>query len=431
MDINASVARDLPWRALVLGSLTVASIASVAFAASPNVPAAAGYVIHNGESGHCLGVHGGSTARGAAIVAGRCTSDATQLWYAVATTRIGKATYYQYRNGHSGLCLGVQGNSARSTQMIQESCGGTSDHSQFWRNAYIGSPEDKPRFYNFINGHSGMCMGIHGSNIGGNVVQGVCADTPTQTWYTSEGFARSGPGQEKLDTAFDTSHRGQLLHDLRAHRSEVTSNKSFLPHNMEDALNVVISYDSLITYLSRSLGIRKALIQSEVFWEYWKETYADDPADVAVQSWYAYQEAFEAWKSFPLGRSPTPPIGGRDDSSTGISQIHARTAIRARNWAIAHHLISGKLLNAGDWHDMEKVWNQLHDDGTYNISTVPLVLLEGASEVGVTGIRLNYSPRELKAIFARYNGTGPDAAHYGVELYSIYTIFDRYNALSR
>ncbi len=235
----------------------------------------------------------------------------------------------------------------------------------------------------------------------------------------------------RLDTYFTLSLKAQLSKDLNDYRSQVTSNTTGLKHSIDDALDVVIAYDELITNISRSFGLRKALIQSESFWEYWKETALDNLADGLVASWYAYKHAYEAWQKVPVGPAPTPPLGGREDSSTGISQIFARTAIRARNYAVGQGLISGSTLNADDWHVLEDVWNKLHDDGNYNISTVPLVLLEGAAQVGVTGLRLNYSDSELRSIFARYNGTGPDADHYGVEVHGVYKIFDRYNATLR
>ncbi len=194
---------------------------------------------------------------------------------------------------------------------------------------------------------------------------------------------------------------------------------------------MVIAYDELITNLSRSYGVRKALIQSSVFWEYWKQTPADNLADTLVLAWYAYRHAYEAWQQVPVGPPPTPPVGGREDSSTGIAQIFAATAIRARNWAVGRGLISGTLLDADDWKVFEQVWNSLHDDGNYNISTVPLVLFEGGDQVGVAGIRLNYSATELRKLFARYNGTGAAADHYGQELYGVYQILESYNAQRR
>jgi peptidoglycan hydrolase-like protein with peptidoglycan-binding domain len=236
---------------------------------------------------------------------------------------------------------------------------------------------------------------------------------------------------DRLDTYLNLGLKSQLSKDLNDYRSRVTSNTTGLKHSMDEALDVVIAYDELITNVSRSFGVRKALIQSESFWEYWKETPLDNLADGLVLSWYVYKHAYEAWLKVPVGPPPTPPVGGRDDSSTGISQIFGRTAIRARNYAVAQGLISGSMLNADDWHVLEDVWNKLHDDGNYNISTVPLVLFEGAAQIGVTGLQLNYSDSELRSIFARYNGTGPDADHYGVEVHGVYKIFDKYNAMLR
>ncbi|TCO62900.1 hypothetical protein EV192_1021040 [Actinocrispum wychmicini] len=236
---------------------------------------------------------------------------------------------------------------------------------------------------------------------------------------------------ERLDTYFDASLRPQVSHDLNAYSETVTSNKTGLKHSVDEALDVVVAYDELITNLSRSYGVRKALIQSEVFWEYWKETPLDNVADGLVISWYAYKISYEAWEKFPLGPPPTPPLVVREDSSTGIAQIFAATAIRARNWAMGQGLISGTPYNAEDWHVVYNVWNSLHDDGNFNVSSVPLVLFEGAAQVGVPGLRLNYDVSELRKIFARYNGTGADADHYGAELEGVYQIFETYNASRR
>jgi peptidoglycan hydrolase-like protein with peptidoglycan-binding domain len=236
---------------------------------------------------------------------------------------------------------------------------------------------------------------------------------------------------ERLDTYFNAAQRPQLATDLKAYADTVTSNKTGLKHSVDEAIDVVVAYDELITNLSRSFGVRKAMIQSGVFWEYWKQTPADDVADGLVVSWYAYKIAFEAWQQVPIGPAPTPPVVVHEDSSTGIAQIFAGTSIRARNWALGQGLIAGTPLDAGDWHVVYAVWNSLHDDGNYNVATVPLALFEGAAAIGVTGLRLNYTDTELQRIFARYNGTGPDADHYGVELHGVYRIFEAYNAALR
>lgn len=234
-----------------------------------------------------------------------------------------------------------------------------------------------------------------------------------------------------LDTYFDPGHRPELDNALIAYSELVESNKFLLKHSERESLDVVVAYDELITNLSRSYGVRKALIQAEVYWEYWKQTPEDDLADSGVQSWYAYKRAFEAWQSVPIGPPPTPPLHGREDCSTGISQIFAATAIRARNWAVGAGLVPGPPYNGSDWHVVADVWQRLHDDGNVNISTVPLVLFENAAVEGISGPRLTYTDTELRAIFARYNGTGSEAELYGRELLGVYRVFDGFNARLR
>lgn len=235
---------------------------------------------------------------------------------------------------------------------------------------------------------------------------------------------------DRLDTHFDNAYRGQLSEDLNAYRSQVTLNTRFPKHSMDEALDVVIVYDELITNVSRSFGVRKALIQSVVFWEYWNQALDDNAGDALVQSWYAYKHIYEAWEKVPIGDPPPPPLP-IDDCSTGIAQIFARVAIRTRNYAVTQGLISDNWLNADDWHIVEDVWNKLHDDGNYNISTALLVLFEGAAQTG-RGLRLNYSGSELRSIFTRYNDSEADeVTQYGVEVYGVYRIFEMYNARIR
>jgi hypothetical protein len=235
----------------------------------------------------------------------------------------------------------------------------------------------------------------------------------------------------RLDTYFDNDLRPTLSQNLVAYGKTVPSNTVGLKHSVDEAIEAVVAYDELITNLSLSYGVRKALIQSEVFWEYWKQTPADDVADGLVVEWYAYKIVYEAWERLPVGPAPTPPLVVREDASTGIAQIFAATAIAARNWAMDVGLIPGGRLDGGDWHVVYDVWNSLHDDGNYNIATVPLALFQGAAAVGVQGLRLDYGADELHRIFARYNGTGDGADQYGGELYGVYQIFEALNATRR
>ncbi|WP_432944218.1 glycoside hydrolase domain-containing protein [Kribbella sp. CA-253562] len=235
----------------------------------------------------------------------------------------------------------------------------------------------------------------------------------------------------KLDTFFDPSHRPGMDHDFVEYSKSVTSNQDNLLHNESEAIDVIVAYDEQITNLARSYGVRKAFVQSEIYWEFWKQSLEDPIKDSLVLAFYAYMHAHEAWMENPIGPAPTPPLGGAEDCSTGIAQIFAATAIRGRNWAYNEGLIPGPPLNGEDWHVVEQVWNSLHDDGTYNVASVPLVLFEGAENVGITGRRLDYTDDELKAIFARYNGSGEGAQMHGREVFGVYQIFESYNARLR
>lgn len=186
-----------------------------------------------------------------------------------------------------------------------------------------------------------------------------------------------------------------------------------------------------MTSLSRAFGIRKALIQTVAFWEYWKQTPEDPIADVLVAGWWNYREAFEVWQENHIGLPPQPPIGASDDSSTGFAQIFAATAISSHNWSLEQGLVSGTAISADDWRQVRDVWTALRDDEVYNLSAVPKVLLWGASLLGIVGPRLNYSDNEVRRIIARYNGTGDDAEAYGYEVKGGYDIFESYNASIR
>jgi hypothetical protein len=401
--------------------------ASDASAATP--PGRFEATFHNAKSKLCMGVAQGDTKFGAYVKQGKCRDSADDQSWIVEPA--GPKGFHVIKNRENQtLCLGVDhGSDDPGADVRLFPC--DNKPNQRWKFEQLG------KHYRIKNRSSDprnqLCLGVDdGSTARAQLKQGKCSSATDQQWNVSTGRTPShAEDGDKLDNAFDTSHRNQLLHDLEAYKSKVHSNTKLLKHDIRESLDVVMSYDRVITQVARSLHIRKAIIQSEVFWEYWKENAAEDLPDGAVLAWYGYKLAYEAWLKVPLSPAPTPPVPAIDDSSTGIAQIKARTAIRARNWAVDHHVIKDHRINAGDWHWMYRVWKRLHDDGTYNISTVPLVVLEGASRVGVRGVRTNYSSQELKKMFATYNGRGDAAREYGAELYGVYEIFDHYNAMSR
>ena len=163
--------------ARVVLALTVALgvLAGTSTAAS----AATGYRIapYNWSDIGCLGI---STSTNQPYV-GNCgsTSDTSQRWFAVNSTVISGSTYYQYKNGRTGLCLGVHGGTQEAgAQIVEGSCGGTSDNSQFWRNRYVTTGTNN---YEFVNGHSGWCMYL--PSYPGYVYQDHCGYYLAY-WYT-------------------------------------------------------------------------------------------------------------------------------------------------------------------------------------------------------------------------------------------------------
>jgi len=170
-------------RLVPLASTILLVLGGLALAAPAQATVTSDGVIVNAGSGLCLGIQGSSPHSGAIAEQGYCTpGSATQTW----TVRAQLVDAYgnvadQFENGDH-LCLGVQGSSTTSgAQVLQGTCSGTSDHSQFWLVLSDGNGH-----YILDNYKSYLCMGIQGSSLasGAKVLQGTCGTpaTPTQRW---------------------------------------------------------------------------------------------------------------------------------------------------------------------------------------------------------------------------------------------------------
>jgi len=241
------------------------------------------------------------------------------------------------------------------------------------------------------------------------------------------------PNNEALDIEFDPILTTDLATELASYCASVETG-TVLPVDPDPraALDALLNYDTLITTLSRTWGIRKAMIQTVSFWEYWNICVPDLGADELVASYYTYMTVLQKYEEAPVGPPPVLVIPTKDDSSTGFAQIFARTAIWAHNWAVERGLAEGPTWDESDWHQMWEVWQQLRDSDTFNLSTVPAVLLAGAVDVGIVNVpRLDFTADETIQILARYNGTNQDARDYGHKVKPIYDIFETYNAALR
>ncbi|MFD5200643.1 glycoside hydrolase domain-containing protein [Streptomyces sp. NPDC058375] len=234
---------------------------------------------------------------------------------------------------------------------------------------------------------------------------------------TGQGLFDAGGYAEGLDVGLDKdAYRNAMLADVKSYLESIgvpeTGGDGWTDEDWATlggisttkAFDLVLSADWLFTSLARQLKLRKALIQAPVLWELRKLNPFDFAADTAVKS------------------------GLDDDCSTGWGQIFAWVTIDARNYCMQQGIINGTPLTGAD---TEAVWNDLHEDPTYNIRSVAYLTVYNAHQLGIARPSLTTSQAQTQALLARYNGTGDDAAKYGRELIGLYNVLENYNQLSR
>lgn len=186
------------------------------------------------------------------------------------------------------------------------------------------------------------------------------------------------------------------------------------------SLDEVLRWDETITEYCNDYRIPKEYVQSILFREIHCYNRADILADEAVRCYYA-------WKNKPSLGDP-PEI--KTDSSTGLAQIFASTAIQALNHADDRGLYSPeKQYNSEDWRDVEEVWNKLNTDPDFNIMCCALVILDCQYEFEATlpyAEFFDFSESQTKKIIARYNGSGENDG-YAQVTYEYFKLFKEYN----
>ena len=212
-----------------------------------------------------------------------------------------------------------------------------------------------------------------------------------------------------------------------------SSPKSILhSYTPNDCLDIIIEYDTVITQYCNQFLIPKAYIQTLLLRELWCYNTSDAIADGAVIGTYVYMEALENWNNLSdaeksLIPMPTPPAIYKYDSSTGLSQIFAHTAIEANNQAIYRGIINGKVYDIDNWHDVYEMWNLLYNDNEFNIKMLVLEVLDCARKTNTSEIFWEHNEIQTKAILSRYNGTGEEAEKYGSECFDYFKVFKLYN----
>lgn len=197
------------------------------------------------------------------------------------------------------------------------------------------------------------------------------------------------------------------------------------------ALDIVLSKDKLITDICNKLKFPKAIYQTILFRELRCVWIQDDFADALVMASYSYDDALERWSNLSPAQqlitpAPTMPLGYRHDSSTGLGQIFAKTAIAAHNFAVLSKIISDRLYNYSNYNDKKTMWFNLKDNDEFNLKYILYVLVYEASNLAYNNSYFTYTENQIQKLLTKYNGTGDSANEYGRECFGWYAIFNKY-----
>jgi RHS repeat-associated protein len=238
--------------------------------------------------------------------------------------------------------------------------------------------------------------------------------------------AWSGDPRCVADALDYNSLLSNLSDKVSDHMSILKKASTIFHNSTKEALDVILGYDVQITEVAEKYGVGKALIQSvlmrEIRWAYFQDDYADSLV-IATETYYEQMERFlsRPWSVQAIYGPPEIPVMFRDDSSPGLGQVTAKTAISAYNWYNSNTQI--------DYNDRNRrfgVWNRLRTDNSFNIDAVGVVLLYGAEKLLSIDLQ-TANTSEIKEILARYNGIGSSAKTYGEEVYEYYKIFKNFN----
>lgn len=203
------------------------------------------------------------------------------------------------------------------------------------------------------------------------------------------------------------------LGDLRnSQLKRTTKLKSLISSNK--AVDEVLKYDKTIDEVSTRLEMPKEMIQSVLYREIICYDLDDVAIDIVVPQYYMSKNipipgtAYDLYNSFNLD-------GRARDSSTGIGQIFAKTAIDAERDVNKNY----------DWDrknedDLWKMWQKLQDPET-NIDYIGQVLEMEAKRLE---IKLSSATRKEKIkVMGEYNGN----IDYGRHAIKYYDLFKKYN----
>ena len=190
-------------------------------------------------------------------------------------------------------------------------------------------------------------------------------------------------------------------------------------YSTEDALDCVLQYDAEITAAAQRYGVEKAMIQAVLFQELRFYGIEDPVADAWVAMTYAEEDRRAENGSITAGETSMFRMIRKQDSSTGIAQIYAKTAIEAHNWKYSTEY------DPSDIATLERFWIGLQDD-TRSIDTEAMVLAKIMDDQEVS---VPLTEDEAGQVMARYNGTNGWAQKYGAVTARYYAAFQEYDEI--
>ncbi|ANS65425.1 YkuG protein [Streptomyces lincolnensis] len=255
------------------------------------------------------------------------------------------------------------------------------------------------------------------------------------------------PAKEDLDVAFDPIFDAELTKDIQTYFQSIGIPEegppdSWLPtgktkHTTSYCVQFMLSWDSLFTSLARMLKMRKALIQTSAIWElrHFNITSIEDLSVPKVNDNFSDACVYDYHNDGVLPDWVTDwgnKLQSLDDCSTGIGQIFGRRAIKARNHAIDLGLLDEAKRDATKDSDVWAVWEKLHFNQSYNISTVPFMHILHAMEKGMARPGLTTSEANTEKLLQYYQGDTANAAEQAKLRMGMYRIIeDKYQSVFR
>ena len=215
-------------------------------------------------------------------------------------------------------------------------------------------------------------------------------------------------------------------------------------YSSDEIFDFIVSNDDIITSSAEKYNVPKEYIQAILYREMRfidkRDIISDSIVYVSLNAHLAQEKLIEDGNYLGAQGITIPFVQKYTDSSTGVSQIFAQTAMNAISVAIKEGITSKEDLGIpsdmvidtenGDIESINYIWNKLHNDVEFNIAAETLNIYSSALEVvGSTDFE-NFNEEETRNVLARYNGplevsgkANQPALTYGDQVYELYEVF--------